>query len=56
LPTIDAANEEVLRRLLAGEPVLTDVVPAAQAIAGPSSAFRLTASKACRVVKSVSKR
>ena len=34
--SIDAANEEVLRRLLAGEPVLTDVVPAAQAIAGLS--------------------
>src|ERR1700720_2001127 len=34
LPTIDAANEEVLRRLLAGEPVLVDVIPAAQAIAG----------------------
>jgi len=36
LPTIDAANEEVLRRLLAGEPVLVDVVPAGQAIAGLS--------------------
>jgi len=36
LHSIDAANEEVLRRLLAGEPVLTDVVPAAQAIAGLS--------------------
>ena len=34
MPTIDAANEEVLRRLLAGEPVLVDVIPAAQAIAG----------------------
>jgi len=32
LPTIEAANEEALRRLLAGEPVLVDVIPAAQAI------------------------
>src|ERR1043166_7268819 len=34
LPTIEAANEEALRRLLAGEPVLIDVIPAAQAIPG----------------------
>src|SRR5262249_26614506 len=32
LPTIEAANEEALRRLLAGEPVLVDVMPAAHAI------------------------
>jgi uncharacterized protein DUF1116 len=36
LHTIDAANEEALRRLLAGDPVLIDVMPAAQAIAGLS--------------------
>jgi hypothetical protein len=34
LQTIDAANQEALRRLLAGEPHLIDVVPASQAIAG----------------------
>ena len=34
MQTIDAANQEALRRLLAGEPVLVDVVPASQAIAG----------------------
>jgi hypothetical protein len=32
LPSIDQANGEVLRRMLAAEPVLVDVVPAAQAI------------------------
>jgi hypothetical protein len=32
--TIDAANQEALRRLLAGEPVLLDVVPGGDAIAG----------------------
>jgi len=32
LSTTEAANEEALRRLLAGEPVLVDVIPAAQAI------------------------
>ncbi len=30
---IDQANEEALRRILAGEPILVDVVPASQAIA-----------------------
>ena len=30
---IDQANQEALRRILAGEPVLVDVVPAAEAIA-----------------------
>src|SRR5580700_9471831 len=34
LHTIDTANQEALRRLLAGEPVLLDVVPAGDAIAG----------------------
>jgi hypothetical protein len=34
LQTIDAANQEALRRLLAGEPHLVDVIPASQAIAG----------------------
>jgi Protein of unknown function (DUF1116) len=34
LQTIDAANQEALRRLLAGEPHLVDVVPASEAIAG----------------------
>jgi hypothetical protein len=34
LQTIDAANQEVLRRLLAGEPALIDVVPAGQAMLG----------------------
>jgi hypothetical protein len=34
LHTIDTANQEALRRLLAGEPHLVDVVPASQAIAG----------------------
>ena len=29
---IDAANQEALRRMLAGEPILVDVVPASQAI------------------------
>ena len=33
MQTIEAANQEALRRLLAGEPVLVDVIPAAQAIA-----------------------
>jgi Protein of unknown function (DUF1116) len=38
LKTIDEANQEALRRMLAGEPVLVDVVPAAEAI--PSLAER----------------
>jgi uncharacterized protein DUF1116 len=33
LQTIEEANREALRRMLAGEPVLVDVVPASQAIA-----------------------
>jgi Protein of unknown function (DUF1116) len=32
LQIIDQANEEALRRILAGEPILVDVVPASQAI------------------------
>ena len=32
--TIDKANAEALRRMLAGEPVLVDVVPAREAIRG----------------------
>ena len=32
MKSIDAANREALRRILAGEPMLVDVVPAAQAI------------------------
>jgi hypothetical protein len=32
LKSIDQANQEALRRILAGEPVVVDVVPAAQAI------------------------
>jgi hypothetical protein len=32
LSTIDQANQEALRRILAGEPVLVDVVPASEAI------------------------
>jgi hypothetical protein len=32
LSTIDQANQEVLRRILAGEPVLVDVIPASEAI------------------------
>src|SRR5262245_39322326 len=32
MKSIDAANQEALRRILAGEPILVDVVPAAQAI------------------------
>ncbi len=31
---IDEANQEALRRILAGDPVLVDVVPASEAIAG----------------------
>src|SRR5262249_56862303 len=33
-PAMEAANDEVLRGRAGGEPVLIDVVPAAQAIAG----------------------
>jgi hypothetical protein len=33
LQIIDQANQEALRRMLAGEPILVDVVPASQAIA-----------------------
>jgi hypothetical protein len=32
LSTVDEANQEALRRILAGEPILVDVVPASQAI------------------------
>ena len=32
MSTIDEANQEALRRILAGEPVLVDVVPASEAI------------------------
>jgi hypothetical protein len=32
LQIIEQANQEVLRRILAGEPVLVDVVPASEAI------------------------
>src|SRR3954470_15758566 len=32
LSTIDHANQEALRRILAGDPVLVDVVPASKAI------------------------
>jgi hypothetical protein len=34
LTSIDKANQEALRRVLAGDPVLVDVVPASQAIPG----------------------
>jgi hypothetical protein len=43
LQTIEAANEEALRRLLAGEPMLVDVIPAAQAIAALSDRMILHA-------------
>jgi Protein of unknown function (DUF1116) len=43
LQTIEAANQETLRRLLTGEPVLVDVIPAAQAIAGLSDRMILHA-------------
>jgi hypothetical protein len=33
LTTIDQANQETLRRIIGGEPILVDVVPASQAIA-----------------------
>ena len=34
MQTIDAANQEALRRLLTGEPHLVDIVPASEAING----------------------
>ena len=34
MQSIDQANQEALRRILAGDPVLLDVVPAAEAISG----------------------
>ena len=33
LKIIDQANQEALRRIIAGEPILIDVIPAAHAIA-----------------------
>ena len=33
MKSIDQANREALRRIIAGEPILVDVVPASQAIA-----------------------
>lgn len=34
METIEQANREAVRRMLAGDPVLVDVVPAAEAIPG----------------------